>query len=267
MDQYFKSNDNTDAIWSLFGMTSYQIWSYHLTHGKKFSFLYSKSYSLLNFRKSRQILWFFCIPNGTYKEDNLKVSRICALSPCGIEWMPFKQRNFVFNLEFLKGESVDNNLNVNCPKCSWQLWYLHMYSKLEKSAHNPIWTKGYNHQESNSVELEADQLLSREIVFCLLEDLFHILLFLEAEVGTVFHLYMLKFHSERHLHQVSCRLELDFSSTRILSDKFQLWFCWLRTEILVHLFQIEPTDTHWMLSVVSFGSIPQWCLKKWNQIF
>ena len=124
---------------------------------------------------------------------------------------------------FMKGESVSNNFNVNCPKCSWQLWYLHMYSRLEKSAHNPIWTKGHNHQESNSVELAADQLLSREIVFYLLEHLFQSLLFLEAEVGTVFRPYTLKFHPGRHRHHlVCCRLELDFSSTQILPDMFQL---------------------------------------------
>ena len=137
-----------------------------------------------------------------------------------------------------------------------------MYSKLERSAHNPIWTKGHNHQESNYVGLEADQQLSREIVFLLNIYQRQIPLFLEEEVGTVFHVHILLFHWNRIHHLVCCRLELDFSSIGILSDMFQLWFCWLQTEILVHLFQTESTDTHWMLSVVSFGSIPQWCLKE-----
>ena len=33
------------------------------------------------FRKSHQISWFFCIPNGSYKEDNLKAGRICPSPP------------------------------------------------------------------------------------------------------------------------------------------------------------------------------------------
>ena len=45
--------------------------------GKNLSFPYLKSYCPLNFRKSHQISWFCCIPNGSYKEDNLKEGRIC----------------------------------------------------------------------------------------------------------------------------------------------------------------------------------------------
>ena len=54
-------------------MTSHQIWPYHVTQAKNFSFSYFKSYGPLNFRKSHQMLWFCCsIPNGSYKEDNLR---------------------------------------------------------------------------------------------------------------------------------------------------------------------------------------------------
>ena len=62
-------------------MTSYQIWSYHVTQGKIFSLLYLKSCCPLNFRKSQQILWFYCIPKGIYKEDCLKAGRICPPPP------------------------------------------------------------------------------------------------------------------------------------------------------------------------------------------
>ena len=62
-------------------MGSFQIWSYHVTRGKNLSLLYSKSYSPLNFRKSHQILWFCCIPNGSYKEDNLMAGRISPPPP------------------------------------------------------------------------------------------------------------------------------------------------------------------------------------------
>ena len=60
-----------------FGMSSYQIWPCHVIQAKNLSFPYIKSYCPLNFRKSHQILWFCCIPNGSYKEDNLKEGRIC----------------------------------------------------------------------------------------------------------------------------------------------------------------------------------------------
>ena len=70
-------------------MDSYQIWPCHVTQAKNWSFLYLKSYCPLNFRKSHQISGFCCIPNGNYKEDNLKEGRICSLPPpsptqCGI---------------------------------------------------------------------------------------------------------------------------------------------------------------------------------------
>ena len=62
-------------------MGSYQIWPYHVTQAKNLSFPYLKSYCPLNFRKSHQISWFCCIPNGSYKEDNLKEGRICPPPP------------------------------------------------------------------------------------------------------------------------------------------------------------------------------------------
>ena len=65
-------------------MGRYQIWPCHVTHVENLSFPYLKSYCPLNFRKSHQILWFCCIPNGSYKEDNLKEDRICPPPPCGI---------------------------------------------------------------------------------------------------------------------------------------------------------------------------------------
>ena len=70
-------------------MGFFQIWSYHVTQGKDLSFLYLKSYSPLNSRKGHQILWFCCIPNGSYKEDNLRAGRICPPPPppCGIGLM------------------------------------------------------------------------------------------------------------------------------------------------------------------------------------
>ena len=58
----------------LFGIGSFQIWSHRVPQGKKLSFSCSKSYSPLNFKKSHQILWFCCISNGSYKEDNLKAA-------------------------------------------------------------------------------------------------------------------------------------------------------------------------------------------------
>ena len=82
MDKYFKSYSNMNAI-GLFGMGSYQIWSCHVTQVKNLSFSYLKSYCPLNFRTGHQILWFCCIPNGSYKEGNLKAGRICPPS-CGI---------------------------------------------------------------------------------------------------------------------------------------------------------------------------------------
>ena len=69
-------------------MGSYQIWPCHVTQAESLSFPYLKSYCPLNFRKSHQISLFCCIPNGSYKEDNLKEGRICPAPPppppCGI---------------------------------------------------------------------------------------------------------------------------------------------------------------------------------------
>ena len=62
-------------------MGSYQIWPYHVTQAENLSFPYIKSYCPLNFRKSHQISWFCYIPNGSYKEDNLKEGRICPPPP------------------------------------------------------------------------------------------------------------------------------------------------------------------------------------------
>ena len=62
-------------------MGSYQIWPFHVTQTKSLLFPYLKSYCPLNFRKSHQISWFYCIPNGSYKKDNLKEGRICPLPP------------------------------------------------------------------------------------------------------------------------------------------------------------------------------------------
>ena len=42
-DKYFKSYGNINAIWPLFGMGSYQIWPYHVTHAENLSFPYLKS--------------------------------------------------------------------------------------------------------------------------------------------------------------------------------------------------------------------------------
>ena len=66
-----------------FGMDSYQIWPCHVTQSENLSFRYLKSYCASNFRKSHQISWFCCIPNGSYKEDNLKEGRLCP-PLCGI---------------------------------------------------------------------------------------------------------------------------------------------------------------------------------------
>ena len=79
--KYFKSYGNIKAIWPLFGMGSSQIWPCHVTQTKNLSFPYVKSYCPLNFRKSHQISWFCCIPNGSYKEDNLKEGRIFPPPP------------------------------------------------------------------------------------------------------------------------------------------------------------------------------------------
>ena len=58
-------------------MSSYQIWPCQVTQAENLSFPYLKSYCPLHFRRSHQILWFCCIPNGSYKEDNLREGRIC----------------------------------------------------------------------------------------------------------------------------------------------------------------------------------------------
>ena len=52
-----------------------------MTQAKNLLFPYLKSYCPLNFGKSHQISWFCCIPNGSYKEDNLKEGRICPPPP------------------------------------------------------------------------------------------------------------------------------------------------------------------------------------------
>ena len=62
-------------------MGSSQIWQCHVIQTKNLSFPYLKSYCPLSFRKSHQISWFCCIPNGSYKEDNLKEGRICPPPP------------------------------------------------------------------------------------------------------------------------------------------------------------------------------------------
>ena len=75
-------------------MGSSQIWPCHVTQAKNLSFPYLQSYCPLNFRKSQQISWFCCIPNGSYKEDNLKEGRICPPPPCGIGLTRMGQKNF-----------------------------------------------------------------------------------------------------------------------------------------------------------------------------
>ena len=81
LDKYFKSYGNVNAIRPLFNMDSYQIWPCHVTQAENLSFPYLKSYFPLNCRKSHQISCFCCIPNGSYKEDNLKEGRICPPPP------------------------------------------------------------------------------------------------------------------------------------------------------------------------------------------
>ena len=49
--------------------------------GNNLLFLKLKSYSPLNFRNSRQILWCFCIPNGSYEDNNLMADGICTFPP------------------------------------------------------------------------------------------------------------------------------------------------------------------------------------------
>ena len=85
LDKYFKSYGNINAIWPLFGMGSSQIWPCQVTQAKNLSFSYLKFYCPLNFRKSHQISWFCCIPNGSYKEDNLMEGRVC---PPHVEYGP-----------------------------------------------------------------------------------------------------------------------------------------------------------------------------------
>ena len=87
LDKYFKSYFDISEIWLLFDICSFQIWSYNVTEGKNLSFLYSKSYSPLNIRRSHQILWFCCIPNRSYREDNLRTGRIYPL--------PYRKANFI----------------------------------------------------------------------------------------------------------------------------------------------------------------------------
>ena len=57
-----------------------------MAQAKNLSFPYLKSYCPLKFRKSHKISWFCCIPNGSYKEDNVKEGRIPPPPPpqCGI---------------------------------------------------------------------------------------------------------------------------------------------------------------------------------------
>ena len=52
--------------------------------GRKFVISIFKILFSINVRKSHQSSWFCCIPDGSYKEDNLKVGRICPPPPCGI---------------------------------------------------------------------------------------------------------------------------------------------------------------------------------------
>ena len=85
LDKYFESYGNINAIWPVFGMDSSEIWPCHVTQAKNLSFPYLKSHCPLKFRKSHQISWFCCIPNGSYKKSNLKEGRICPPPPpCGI---------------------------------------------------------------------------------------------------------------------------------------------------------------------------------------
>ena len=49
-------------------------------------FFYPKSYSPFNFRKTYQILWFCCVHNRSYKEDNLRAGRICPPPLPLVEW-------------------------------------------------------------------------------------------------------------------------------------------------------------------------------------
>ena len=65
---YFKSYGNICVAWPLSGMGSFQILLYQVTRDKNLSFLYSKSYSPLNFRKIDQIMWFCYTPDENYKE-------------------------------------------------------------------------------------------------------------------------------------------------------------------------------------------------------
>ena len=95
LDKYFKRYGNINAIWPLFGMGSTQIWPCHVTQATNLSFPYLISYCPLNFRKSHRISWFCCIPNGSYKEDNLKEGRICP--------PPMWNRVKIQNLQSLRG--------------------------------------------------------------------------------------------------------------------------------------------------------------------
>ena len=82
LDKYFKSYGNIMQFNHFLG--SYQIWPCHVSQAKNLSFPYLKFYFLLNCRKSHQISWFWCIPNGSYKEDNLKEAESAPPPPCGI---------------------------------------------------------------------------------------------------------------------------------------------------------------------------------------
>ena len=101
---------------------SYQIWPCHVTQAKNLSFPYIKSYCPLNFRKSHQISWFCCIPNGSYKEDNLKEGRIPPPPPpCGIGLTELDFWNTTYNI-------------------CWTLWFilLHVVGSLHCQTHRTL---------------------------------------------------------------------------------------------------------------------------------
>ena len=74
------------VCYDVVSMGSYQIWPCHATQAENLSFFIFKILLCIQFWKSCQISWFCCIPNGSYKEDNLKEGRICPPPPppCGI---------------------------------------------------------------------------------------------------------------------------------------------------------------------------------------
>ena len=89
--------------------------SYHVTQGKNVSFLYSKSYSPLNFRKTHRILWFCCVPNGCYKEDNLRAGKISPPSPPPPMW---NRVNPILHGERITPSSCFSSTYLKCFKSS-----------------------------------------------------------------------------------------------------------------------------------------------------